>query len=192
MGRFPASKDITIVPMVVMPPFVKTNEVISPFDLYEKFDFTSTQGLVSTQFLAAFNIFIGGNKTISKNAMSVFFHNFSIQALSTKEHRIKTKFDAIEALNKSIKRSLKEGDQNNINFIDFTTKQFKEIKDPNQLFEENVVENIISGNRVEYPQDTDHMSFSNTEQEILEQSKANYKLEKKLARALNESEEIPQ
>ena len=192
MGRFPASKDITIVPMVVMPPFVKTNEVISPFDLYEKFDFTSTQGLVSTQFLAAFNIFIGGNKTISKNAMSVFFHNFSIQALSTKEHRIKTKFDAIEALNKSIKRSLKEGDQNNINFIDFTTKQFKEIKDPKQLFEENIVENIISGNRVEYPQDTDHMSFSNTEQEILEQSKANYKLEKKLARALNESEEIPQ
>ena len=192
MGRFPASKDITIVPMVVMPPFVKTNEVISPFDLYEKFDFTSTQGLVSTQFLAAFNIFIGGNKTISKNAMSVFFHNFSIQALSTKEHRIKTKFDAIEALNKSIKRSLKEGDQNNINFIDFTTKQFKEIKDPNQLFEENVVENIISGNRVEYPQDTDHMSFSNIEQEILEQSKANYELEEKLARALNESEEIPQ
>ena len=178
--------------MSVMPPFVKTNEVISPFDLYEKFDFTSAQGLVSIQFLAAFNIFIGGNKTISKNAMSVFFHNFSIQALSTKEHRIKTKFDAIEALNKSIKRSLKEGDQNNINFIDFTTKQFKEIKDPKQLFEENIVENIISGNRVEYPQDTDHMSFSNTEQEILEQSKANYKLEKKLARALNESEEIPQ
>ena len=178
--------------MGVMPPFVKTNEVISPFDLYEKFDFTSAQGLVSIQFLAAFNIFIGGNKTISKNAMSVFFHNFSIQVLGTKEHRIKTEFDAIEALNKSIKKSLKEGDQNNINFIDFTTKQFKEIKDPKQLFEENIVENIISGNRVEYPQDTDHMSFSNTEQEILEQSKANYKLEKKLARALNESEEIPQ
>lgn len=32
-GRFAASKDITIVPMGVMPPFVKTNELISPFDL---------------------------------------------------------------------------------------------------------------------------------------------------------------
>ena len=105
--------------------------------------------------------------------MSVFFHNFSIQALSTKEHRIKTKFDAIEALNKSIKKLLREDDQNNINFIDFTTKQFKEIKDPNQLFEEKVVENIISNNRVKYLQDTDHIPFSNTEQEILAQSKAN-------------------
>ena len=57
--------------MGVMPSFVKTNEVISPFDFYEKFN--STHCLVSTQFLAAFNIFIGGNKTISKNAMSEFF-----------------------------------------------------------------------------------------------------------------------
>ena len=124
--------------------------------------------------------------------MSVFFHNLSIQALSTKEHRIKTKFDAIEALNKSIKKLHREDDQNNINFIDFTTKQFKEIKDPNQLFEEKVVENIISNNRVKYLQDTDHIPFSNTEQEILAQSKANQELEEKLARAVNESEEIPQ
>ena len=36
------------------------------------------------------------------------------------------------------------------------------------------------------------MSFPNTEQEILVQSKANYELEEKLARAVNESEEIPQ
>ena len=105
--------------------------------------------------------------------MSVFFHNLSIQALSTKEHRIKTKFDAIEALNKTIKKLLREDDQNNINFIDFTTKQFKEIKDPNQLFEENIVENIISNNRVEYLQYTNHMPFSNKEQALLAQSKAN-------------------
>ena len=36
------------------------------------------------------------------------------------------------------------------------------------------------------------MSFPNTEQEILAQSKTNYELEKKLARAVNESKEIPQ
>ena len=36
------------------------------------------------------------------------------------------------------------------------------------------------------------MSFPNTEEEILAQSKANYKLEEKLLRAVNESEEIPQ
>ena len=66
------------------------------------------------------------------------------------------------------------------------------MKDPNQSFEENVVENIMSGNRVDYLQDTDHMSFPNTEQEILVQNKANYELEEKLARAVNKSEEISQ
>ena len=50
----------------------------------------------------------------------------------------------------------------------------------------------MSSNRVDYLQDTNHMSFPNTEEEILAQSKANYELEEKLARAVNESEEIPQ
>ena len=175
-----------------MPPFVKTNEVISPFDIYEKFNSLRAEGLVSTQFLAAFNIFIGGNKTISKNAMSEFFHNLSMQALGRDDDRIDIKFGAIEELHKSIRKLLKDEVNQNISFIDFIPEQFEEIKDPNRLFEENVVENIISGNRVDYLQDTDHMSFPNTEQEILAQSKTNYELEKKLARAVNESEEIPQ
>ena len=194
MSRFPGSEHVMIVPMGVMPPFVKTNEVIiSPFDLYEKFNSSSAGGLVSTQFLVVFNISTG-DKTISKNAISEFFHNLSMQALSSEDDRIDTKFDAIEELHKSIRKLLKdEADQNNnIHFIDFWPEQFEEIKDPNQLFEEKVVENIISGDRGEYPQDTDQMSFPNTEQEILPQSKINYELEKKLARAVNENEEIPQ
>ena len=193
MGRFPGSGNLAIVPMGVMPSFIKINEVVSPFDLYEKFNSTSTRGLVSTQFLAAFNIFIGGNKTITKNAMSEFFHNLSMQALSRDDNRIDIKFDVMEELNKNIKKLLKdEVDRNSdISFIDFRPEQFEEIKDPNQSFEENVVENIMSGNRIDSLQDTDHMSFPNTEQEILVQCKANYELEEKLARAVNESEEIP-
>ena len=126
--------------------------------------------------------------------MSEFFRNLSMQALSRDDDRIDIKFDAIKELNKSIKKILKdEVDRNsNISFINFRPEQFEEIKDPNRLFEKNVVENIMSGNRVDYPQDTDHMSFPNTEEEILAQSKANYKLEEKLVRAVNESEEIPQ
>ena len=50
----------------------------------------------------------------------------------------------------------------------------------------------MSGNTVDSPQDTNHMSFPNTEEEILAQSKANYGLEEKLAWAVNESKEIPQ
>ena len=60
-GRFPGSKNLAIVPMGVMPSFVKTNEVIC------------AHCLVSTQFLAAFNIFIGGNKTISKKCNEWIF-----------------------------------------------------------------------------------------------------------------------
>ena len=91
-----------------MPPFVKTNEVISPFDLYEKFNSSSAEGLVLTQFLVAFNIFIGGDKTISENTMSEFFHNLSMQALNRDDDRINIKFDMIEELHKSIRKLLKD------------------------------------------------------------------------------------
>ena len=189
-GRFPSSENLAIVPMGVMPSFVKTHEAISPFDLYEKFNSTSAHGLDSTPFLAAFNIFKGGDKTISKNSMSEFFHNLSMQAFSRDDDRIDIKFDAIKELNKSTKKLLKdEVDRNsNISFIDFKPEQFEEIKDPNRLFEKNIVENIMSSNRINYPEDTNHISFPNTEQEIL----ANYELEEKFARAVNESKEIPQ
>ena len=98
---------MAIVSMGVMPSFVKTNEAISPFDLYEKFNSASAHGLVSTQFLAAFSIFIGSDKTISKNAMSELFHNLTMQALSRDDSRIDIKFDTIQELNKSIKKLLK-------------------------------------------------------------------------------------
>ena len=124
-GRFPGSENLAIVPMGVMPSFIKTNGIISPFDLFEKFNSTNTHGLVLTQFLAALNIFIGDDKTISKNATSEFFHNLSMQALSRDDNRINIKFDAIKELNKSIKELHKnEVDRNsNINFIDLRPKQ---------------------------------------------------------------------
>ena len=39
---------------------------------------------------------------ISKNAMSEFFHNLSMQALSKSDDRIVIKFNAINGLNKSL------------------------------------------------------------------------------------------
>ena len=97
--------------------------------------------------------------------------------------------DWIKAWKKLLKYDV---DRNsNISYIDFRPEQFQEIKDTNRSFEENVVENLMSRNRVDYPQDTNHISFPNTEEEILAQSKANYGLEEKFARAVNESDEIP-
>ena len=80
-GRFPGNMEMAIVPRGVTPTFVKSNQLINPFDLYEKFQFTESHGLVSVQFLAALNVFLGGDKNISKNAMSEFFHNLTMQAL---------------------------------------------------------------------------------------------------------------
>ena len=67
--------------MGVMPSFIKTNEVISPFDLYEKFNSSRLHGLVSTQFLAflalnLFNIKIVSNKILYKKT---FFYSKCIR-----------------------------------------------------------------------------------------------------------------
>ena len=75
-----------------------------------------------------------------------------MQALSRDDDGINIKFDAIEQFYKSIRKLLKDELNRNsdMSFIDFISEQFEEIKDPNLLFEENVVENIISSNRVDY------------------------------------------
>ena len=58
------------------------------------------------QYLAALNVHLSGNKTISKSATSEFFHNLSFQALSKSDDSVLLKFDSINKLNKSIKSLL--------------------------------------------------------------------------------------
>ena len=77
-GRFPSVDTSAAVPTGVFPSFVKTNDILSLFDLYGNFNSTDAHGLVCVQFLAALIVFLGGNKIISKNAMSAFFHNLSM------------------------------------------------------------------------------------------------------------------
>ena len=173
--------------MGIVPPFVKTSEVISPFNLYKKFQLTDSHGLVSVQFLAALNVFMGGDKTISKNAMSEFFNNLSMQVLSRDDDRIEIRFEAITELNRSFKNLFKEDQHHSsrLSFVDFTPQTYQEIKDPNQLIEEDVVNNVISGNRLEHPQDTDHMTFLNAREEIAAESKTNQELEYRVTQAVN-------
>ena len=100
--RFPAVDTLAIVPTGVVPSFVKTNNILSPFDLYENFNSMDAHGVVCVQFFAALNVFLDGDKFISKYAMGEFFHNLSMQALNEMEDRLNLKFDAINDLNKSI------------------------------------------------------------------------------------------
>ena len=75
---------------------------ISLRSLYETYVGRDMQGLTSVQFLAAFNRFLGGDKEISRNAMSEFFHNLSWQALTNDNDSIQIEFKAITELVKSI------------------------------------------------------------------------------------------
>ena len=36
-------------------------------------------------------------------------------------------------------------------FLDFTQQTFQEVKDKSQLFEDDVVSNIVSGTKIDYP-----------------------------------------
>ena len=54
------------------------------------------------QFLAAFNIFLGGDLILSKNATSELFHNLSWQALSNDYDKVKIQFSLIAVLVKNI------------------------------------------------------------------------------------------
>ena len=146
---------------------MKTNDILSLFDLSEDFNSTYTHRLVYVQFLASFNVFLGGDKIISKNAMSEFFHNLSMQVLSEMDDRVKHKFDAINDLNKNINNLLiTEANKFKTLPKEIQMGNFADHKTENQKFEDDVVRNILYDFKVEYPHDTDHLTFPNTADEI--------------------------
>ena len=103
-GSFAAINELTVVPTGDVPDFVKSKDVISSLELYDKFSSGSSRGLAYLYFLAALNIHLGGKKLISKNAMSEFYHNLSMQALSKSNDEVFFKFDPINCLNKNLNK----------------------------------------------------------------------------------------
>ena len=95
LGRFFGKQDLIIILKPEIPPFIKTQEVISPNQLYEKFYGTDARGLVSVQMLAGLNIFLGGDPEKSQKTMTEFLHNMSVQALSKSNVKILLEFDKI-------------------------------------------------------------------------------------------------
>ena len=162
-----------IVPPGVKPSFVKTRDEISPSEINKKLHSGPSYRLAAIQFLEAMNIYFGGEKKLSQNIMSEFFHIMSLQALTIDDDDVKTEFDAIIELNKNLKSLIRDDTTNDINIIDFKQRKFDEIKDKNQLIEEKVVNNIINDVQIEYPQDIQNLSFPNTASEIKKDTKAN-------------------
>ena len=186
-GRFPGNHfDLMIVPPGIKPSFVKTRDEISPSEINEKFQSGPSYGLAAVQFIAALNVYFGGEKQLSRNVMSEFFHNMSLQALTIDNDNIEIEFDAIIELNKNLKSLIREDDRSDIEIIDFKQQHFDEIKDKNQLIEEEVVNNIINNVQIEYPSDNQYLSFPNTPSEISKETDENNKIDQKAHDAFNE------
>ena len=94
-GRFPTTNEHTFVPRADLPSEVN-GETLNIKKLYDKFRRTDSHGIVSSQFLAALNIFFSGDgEEISRNFVSEFYQNMTVSALSTDNS---FKFDAFTDL----------------------------------------------------------------------------------------------
>ena len=173
------------VPPGVKPAFVRTSDQISPTEINEKFQNGPSYGLAAVQFLAALNVYFGGNKELSRNVMSEFFHNLSLQALTVDDDRIEITLDEIIELNRNLKCLIRDDDKNEIQIVEQKKEEYQEIKDKTQLIEEEVVSNSLNDVRVEFPTDNQN-SFPNTSAEILKETNETDKINQGAAKAFNE------
>ena len=152
-GRFPGNyTDLILVPTGKNPSFVKSFDQISPVDLNDKFQNTPCYGIAAVHFLAALNIFFGGEKNLSQDVMTELLHNLSYQALNFENTKVNIKFDQIIKLNKNLKSLIRVVDRSNINTITFEDA-VDETKDKIELMEEELVNNVLSGKKIEIPTD---------------------------------------
>ena len=153
-GRFPGNyTDLILVPTGKNPPFVKSFDQISQLELNDKFQNTPSYGIAAVHFLAALNIFFGGEKNLSQDVMTELLHNLSYQALNFENTKVKIKFDQIIKLNKNLKSLIRDVDRSNINTIRLQDTAVDETKDKIELMEEELVNNVLSGKKVEIPID---------------------------------------
>ena len=153
-GRFPGNyTDLILVPTGKNPSFVKSFDQISPVELNDKFQNTPSYGIAAVHFLAVLNIFFGGEKNLSQDVMTELLHNLSYQALNFENTKVKIKFDQIIKLNKNLKSLIREVDTSNINTITLEDTVVDKTKDKIELMEEELVNNVLSGKKIEIPTD---------------------------------------
>ena len=152
-GRFPGNyTDLILVPTGKNPPFVKSFDQISPVELNDKFQNTPSYGIAAVHFLAALNIFFGGEKNLSQDVMTELLHNLSYQALNFENTKVNIKFDQIIKLNKNLQSLIRDVDRSNIETVTFEDA-VDETKDKIELMEEELVNNVLSGKKIEIPTD---------------------------------------
>ena len=157
--RFPAVEKLAVIPWGSIPSFVRTDDILSQFELYKFFNHTDAHGLVYVEYLAALNSHLGGEKSISKNVLSEFFQNLSLQALN-------------ELIKKNQRLSF-----NSVN----------DFKSEKKTIEEDGVDNIPNNFTNENPQEfISHLFYQNAAGEINKQSQDKEEEKRKLDIVLNE------
>ena len=80
--RFPTTAVHTFIPRADLPMEV-IGEELNIKKLYENYKATKSHALVSFQFLAALNIFFGGDPELSRRFLTEFYQNMTVSTLST-------------------------------------------------------------------------------------------------------------
>ena len=151
-GRFPGNSDFVLVPAGVKPNFVKTFDQISPVELNEKSQNGPSYGIAAVHFLAGLNIYFGGEKKLSQDVISELLYNLSYQVLSIDNKKKNIKFEEIIELNKNIKRLIRDVNRPNIETVKFENA-IDNTKDKVEAMEDEVVNNILTNKKVEFPID---------------------------------------
>ena len=125
-GRFPGSQKLIMLPQADIPDFVKTETPLSPIDLYKKFKATEAKVLASIQAIAALNIHLGGDRDVSKKALTEFLRNLTFQALSKENDDILLSFELDDNLFLNIFERLTKIDQQLINHSKTLGENLKE------------------------------------------------------------------
>ena len=183
-GRFPGDTNFIFVPAGQKPDFVKSFDQISPVELNEKFQNGPSYGIAAVHFLAGLNIYFNREKKLSQNVISELLHNLSYQALSIDNKKYNIKFDEVIKLNKNIKRLIQDVDRQNIETLKFE-RAIDNTKDKVEAMEEEVVNNILTNEKVEFPVDF-KPPMPNTISEIENDIKKVKAIKRKTNESLNE------
>ena len=187
-GRFPGVHNLLNVPPGINPPFIQKHDTLSPFEIHEKFNGSDAYGLISVQFLAALNVFFGGDKLNSQNVMSEYLHNLSLQALTIDDDKYEIQFYEIENLAANLKENMRDFVRYDIeiNENDPFEEKFNIEKDRMQKMFDEIQNKELS--TLTYP-NQDFRVLPDSAEKINEQSKEKEKFEKKTEESLNEEDE---
>ena len=156
-GRLPYTNGHLFVLDGEKPSFI-SGDKISLKRLYELFRGTKLHGLVSMQFLATLNLFLGRKERISKNSRTEQYYNLSIQILAENKSSFQTNFENLtnnvveiylclqKAIlsNKSQKKNLKKKQETKIE----KRFDFLEEKSMDEKIEEKLNKSIIENKNI--------------------------------------------